>query len=102
MMSRSIMARLITTIGIRPDLLNKYDQIRSDSGNFSEWVCNRIETWEEKTQVIEKRLDAYKRQLNTLKAQFKRLADNNGVVRKEVYKNEDLFYALLNVMEVEE
>jgi nicotinic acid phosphoribosyltransferase len=93
------MARLITTIGIRPELLPNYEQIRSDSGNFSEWVCQRIQSWTEDTGVTEKRLDAYKRQLTTLKAQFKRLADNNGVVRREVNKNVDAFYALLDAME---
>lgn len=96
------MARLITTIGIRPDLLMNYEQIRSDSGNFSDWVCQRIETWDEDPNVTQKRLDAYKRQLKTLKDQFKRLADNNGVVRREVNKNIDAFYALHGIMEGDE
>ena len=78
------MARLITTIGIRPELIQKYEDIRKDSGNFSEWVCNRIETAHSSDETPQLTIDALKKQIGALKQEIRTLFNHNGQVRKLV------------------
>ena len=84
------MARFITTIGIRPELMKKYEAIIDDCGNFSEWVCNRIEAAYAGDEALLMQIDALKRQREGARAEMSRLYRNNPAIRKIVNKDKSL------------
>lgn len=84
------MARFITTIGIRPELMKKYEAIIDDCGNFSEWVCNRIEAAYAGDEALLMQIDALKRQREGARAEMSRLYRHNAAIRKIINKDETL------------
>jgi len=81
------MARLITTIAIRPELSKMYELICDKTGNFSEWVCNRIERAFDGDESLLLQIDGLQRQLNALKKEIIILCNGHGVIRKEIKDN---------------
>lgn len=84
------MARFITTIGIRPELMKKYEAIIDDCGNFSEWVCNRIEAAYAGDEALLMQIDALKRQREGARAEMSRLYRHNAAIRKIINKDKTL------------
>lgn len=80
------MGRYITTIGLRPEVVPAYLRIKETEGNFSEWISDLIQRYDEDEETHHARIDAHKRRINAIVAEFKRLYDNNGVVRRECGK----------------
>lgn len=85
------MGRYITTIGLRPEAIPAYTRIKETNVNFSEFISDMLIAYDDGETATLLRIDALRRQINTLKTQLKDLYSNNGVVRKELSKEKYQF-----------
>ena len=81
------MARMITTVAIRPELVPKYEMIVAETGNFSQWVCNRIEGAFNGDEALLLQIDGLKRQMLAIKKEISILFKGHGLIRKEIQSN---------------
>ena len=64
-----------------------YTRIKDTEGNFSEWISNLLLSYDNDGEEQLALTDALRRRIKALESEFKRLYDNNGVVRRECRKD---------------
>ena len=87
------MGRYITTIGLKPEAMTAYKEIKQSVGSFSDYISNLLIAQHEGEDTTLLRLDALLRyrerlegKLDRLTNQLRDLYNNNGLVRKELKK----------------
>ena len=97
------MARMITTIGIPPELINEYNGIVAETGNFSKWVVSRIKAHSQAEEQLIRRIDALERQIEAIEREMWSLYKKDGYIRDKVKElpTNAIFFRMEDKMEQE-